>query len=613
MTRGINLPIFSGLTVKEAGGILTAAVVLAAAPFLMPNEFILHTAQSVAFTYIVVLSLNFLVGFSGQVSLGHAGFYGLGAYTSALLVTKLNLPFWAGLTGAILLSAVFGALVALPALRAKGPYLAMVSIAFGLLVEIAGNRWVSLTGGPMGVIGIPKPSPFGEEVSGEGYFWIVAGAALVCHLLTVNLKRSRVGRLFKALGNSEIASEAVGVDVYRWKVIAFAFSACLAGIGGALYAHQNGFVNSDSFTLEKSVLFLVGVIVGGSGTVYGPLLGTAVVVLVPQIFSAYYDYHLMIFGSILLLSLILLPDGIVGTIEDWLRRRSAKARSFESEPVRSRQDWRAVLAGLKADQPARDDDVLLEIRGLTKDFAGLRAVNSVDLSLKPGSVHGLIGPNGSGKSTFINLVTGVYRSTSGSAKFRGQEIGGLKTHQIAARGLTRTFQNLQIFNDLSVLENVLMGFHLHYRSGFFAYLFRTSSSRREEEDFRDRALALLTFMGIEGHWNEDAASLPYGSQRLLEIARGLATGCRVLFLDEPAAGVSTGEVAELSKALQRLKETGLTLLLVEHHVEMVMELSDEVTVLDFGERIAHGRPEAVRVDPRVREAYLGGGLAHAGD
>ena len=334
----MQLPIFAFSGPKDWALVALAALILALLPVVFDDPFFILVMQSLAYLFIVTLGLDILVGWTGQISLGHAGLYAVGAYTTALASTRLGLPFWLSAPLGVALAGLFGAALAVPSLRAKGPYLAMVTIAFGFMAEVTSNRW-SLTGGPMGIMSIPPPTlPDGSEMTATQYFWLIAGVALLCHLLAANLFRSRMGRTLLALQGSEIAAQSVGVNVYRYKVLAFVISSVYAGIGGVFFAHQNGFINSDTFVFSLSVSLLTSALMGGSGTLFGPLVGSVILNLIPTVFASLHDYHLYIYGGIILVTIVFLPRGIVGSLQQMpaLRRLRRPPAVITPRPKRTR-------------------------------------------------------------------------------------------------------------------------------------------------------------------------------------------------------------------------------------------------------------------------------------
>jgi len=560
-------------------------------PSALPTQYFTLLLQTVAYDTIVVIGLNLLVGFSGQISLGHAGFFAIGAYATALLTAAYGLSLWLTFPAAGALAGAAGFLLALPAIRTKGLYLAMITVAFGFVVEILAQRWVDLTGGTMGIYAIPQP--FGPV----GYFYLAAGAALALQLAMNHLTGSPWGKTLLALKGSEEAAESVGIRVVRWKVVAFVVSAVYAGLGGAFFAHQNGYINSDSFTFLASLDYLVALVIGGVGSNYGPVVGTVFLAFITHFSAGLYEQRFFLLGGLLLFTLIFLPDGIVGTLEKRLKRR----RETRVVPVEPEADVAQVLAARQNGH----DGTLLKTHDLTKHYAGVTAVERVALTIEPGTIHALIGPNGAGKTTVINLITGRIPPDRGRVIYRGRPLDGLGTPDRARFGIARTFQNLQLFPDLTVLENVLVGFHRHGRATLIEYALDLPRARRETARHTGEALALLSFLGIRELAGLRATEMAYGHQKLAELGRALAVKPDFLLLDEPVAGANRIEVERIAQILGRLRAAGVTILLVEHNMDFVMRISDRVTVLNFGEKIAEGTPEEVRANLQVIEAYLG--------
>jgi branched-chain amino acid transport system ATP-binding protein len=533
------------------------------------NSYYVFIMATLALTAIAGIGLNILLGLTGQVSFGHVGFYAIGAYVVAILSTTAKLEFWVALPLAILLSGAVGALLALPALRVKGPYLAMITIAFGFVVENGASEWRGLTGGQNGIMGVPTVKAFGAAFGERG---VALLAIALCALLTYafwRLARSKWGAAMRAVKDSETAAESVGLNPVAIKTLAFALSAACAGLAGALFAPLSGFVTPSTFAFLQSILFVLVVIVGGAGTVSGPLVGAAIVVLLPELLAGLAEYRLLFFGALMLVVLWLAPEGIVGEVQKWVRRRA-----------------KSVAPSISPDFQNRNEKQTLVISDLTIAFGGVKAATGVSFEARPGEVTSLIGPNGAGKTTVLNMLGGFYRPQSGSIQLGNQKIEGMAAWRIARAGVARTYQTSQLFGSLTVLENLVIA--SPERAG----------SEKEAE-------ALLAFVGYRGDLHARAADLPHVDRRLVEIARALATRPAVLLLDEPAAGLSRSDKEQLAALMRRIAQSGIAVLLVEHDMAIVMGISDRVVVLDAGTPIASGTPREIQQDPEVRAAYLG--------
>ena len=589
-------------------------VLLAAMPLVTPGSYFQFMLILVFIHAVVAIGLNILTGYSGLFSLGHAALMAMGAYTSALVskglatmpaLAAMGFHVWIGMIAGTVAAAVFGAILAAPSLRLKGPYLAMVTVAFGWVVWKILLEWVEVTGGELGITAIPKAN-VGPLVLTTSYFYYFALAAVVLAMLFQrNLIRSAYGRRLLAVRHSEIAAASVGINVYGVKVKVFVISAALAGVGGALFAHQQNFINPDNFQFFSSVFFLLAVLFGGAGTLIGPVIGAAVLTLLPELLHGFDRIRLIVYGVFILATLYFQPNGVAG----FLRLR------VTTLPTRHREETAAppAIESLRLEGAALEAGNLLEVRSLTKKFGGLTALKDVSLSLAPGKVHAVIGPNGAGKTTLINLLSGFYRPDAGEIRIDGRAADIRSMHAAAGLGIARTFQTIKLFGELTVIENVMVGFERHVAPRLWDSVVRTGRGRRDENRRRREAEALLAFVGLGDFATTPASALSYGHRRLLEIARALAVRPRILLLDEPAAGLVAEEIDALRRLIRSLCDAGIAIILVEHRMELVTAISDEVTVIDYGEIIAHGEPGTIQRDRRVIEAYLGSTNGNARD
>lgn len=550
--------------------------------------FVLDSYSLLVFTFcalavVVGVGLNILIGMSGQISFGHIAFYAIGAYISALLLMA-GLPLGLALIIAGLGSGLVGAVLALPALRVTGPYLAMVTIAFAFMVHHGLIEWQSLTGGANGLIGIPMPEFAGLD--GSIGLALLATALMVAALAFYQrLQRSGWGRAMRAVKSTEIAARSLGFNPMQTKTLAFALSAALTGLAGGLVAPLMMFISPDSFPFSQSILFVLAVIVGGAGTLFGPVLGALLIVLLPEMLSGLAEYRLLIFSMLLLGVLWLAPRGVLGALQQrWWKVPPAYAPKSVNRHLLAR--WFERNGG---------DGQGLQVRDVGIRFGGVQAASGISFSAEQGSVTSVIGPNGAGKTTLLNMISGFYAPDSGQIEL-AQQLAGLPAWRIARAGIARTYQTTQLFGEMSVLENLLAAM----QQGQLGLPLARPPAEQEE-----LALNLLALVGYRGSVTCAADDLPHVDRRLVEIARALATRPRVLLLDEPAAGLSRSDTDRLAGLFKTLADFGIAVILVEHDMPLVMAVSQRILVLDAGRPIAWGSPDEVRQDPRVVAAYLG--------
>jgi branched-chain amino acid transport system permease protein len=569
---------------------MLGALALAIWPLVFSSAYDLRVFGLAGIYAILVLGYQFIFGHAGALALTQGMFFGLSAYITAILGARFGWPAAITLPLSILGPVLAAALVAIPVLRLETHYFALATLGLAQIALLVAIKWEDLTGGANGLSGVPPLALFGVAVpNGPPLIAVIWGGVALCAFLAWQAMRGLYGRAFQVIRTNPLIAGAIGIDAGRWRFAAFLAGAAYAGLAGALHAHMLRVVSPEVLEFNVMVVCLSMAVVGGRTRVAGAILGALILVHLPEWLRGFESYYLIVYGAVLLAMIVVAPEGLVGLLD-------AVLPAAGSQAIRSRTNVPWPLRPRSCDAP------LLELRGIGKRFGGIRAVSDVSLDVRPGEIVGLIGPNGSGKTTLLNIISGIHPADEGALIFAGDEIGAERSFEIARRGIGRSFQLASLVDDMSAIDNVAVAHAGRADRDSFLRTFLAAGALAQA---RGRALHLLKELGIERHAWDSAATLPQGVRRRLEIARALALNPRLLLLDEPAAGLTSAEAADLATRLRALAQQGLAVLVVEHNMQFLLPLADRIICLGGGRVIAAGRPDDVRNDPAVLEAYLG--------
>ncbi|PZW44750.1 branched-chain amino acid transport system permease protein [Humitalea rosea] len=571
-------------------GILAAALILPA----VSNDYWTLIATRAAIYWVLVSGLNLVVGFAGQLAIGWVAMLTLGAYTTSVLVLgNVTTPFpaFVALAIASAVGAVFGFIVGLPALRLRTFYFAMTTLGFATIVTQIALAWQDVTGGGIGVPGPVLPAPFDTII---GFYLFCLGVAVFCTWITANVAHSRFGRSLVAIRDADVAAESAGISKPLLLGSVFLFAGACAGFAGGLFATLQSYISPEAFTFELSVMFFISILIGGRGSILGPLIATIVLTWLPEFAAPLVVWSTFLYAALLLLIVLAVPGGIASLLDFRSRRKIEADRTIIPRPE--------LLPEILGD---RTTPGAITLKNVVLSFGGVRAIDGLDLAIEPGQVHGLIGPNGSGKTTTLNVICGFYRPEAGSVTLGTKPLAVGAPHTRAAEGIARTFQTPRLIGEASVLQNVMVGGAIRGQGSFVESLLSLPRHRRDEAMLRHDAMLALNIVGLGGLAEVRADRLQHSELRFLEIARALMLRPRFLLLDEPAAGLSVEEIRCLGLLIRAISRQGTGVLLVEHHADLIFDICDHVTVLNLGRELAAGTPAEIRVHSEVVSAYLG--------
>jgi branched-chain amino acid transport system permease protein len=580
-------------------------------------DYFLHIFIMIAIYAILGLSFNLILGYTGLIAMCQAAFFAIGAYTSALLGIHFGTPFLVGIAAGMVVSGVISLLVAIPAIRVRDEYLIVTTLALLMIVYTVLENWIDLTRGAAGLSGIPRPSLFGYRISTPMAFApLLLGFTILVFLACWRIVHAPFGRVLRAIREDEVATESLGKNVRAFKIWVFVTGGALAAIAGSLFAHYMTYISPANFTINETILIFAVVIIGGAANSWGPVVGAAILVSVMEALRFMEISPLIVgftrqiaYGVVLIAFMCFRPQGFLGEFT----ARPKKDGKNPSPPPKENgeksipQGAPAKLAGLLG-QEARPEDLgaLLRLDGVSKNFGGLKAVNHCTLDLKDGEIVGLIGPNGAGKTTLFNVITGFYPTETGAVHFSGKDISHLPPHRITDLGIARSFQDLRLFPNMTVLDNVLVARPRQSGESLLWIFLRFGQVSREEKENREKAMGYLEFVGLAGQAGELAGNLSFAEQKLLSLARLLATEARLILLDEPASGLDPKVMENLFPLVKDLVKFGKTICIVEHNMEVIRAMVDEIVFLNEGKVLARGTPEQIMKAPELAEIYFGG-------
>jgi branched-chain amino acid transport system permease protein len=561
---------------------------------LLDDSYVGVIAQRACIYWILVAGLNLVVGFAGQIAIGWVALLTVGAYTTAVLTAGTATPAWdpyLALAASALGGAVFGVIVGLPALRLRSFYFAITTLGFATIVTQVALAWKSVTGGGIGTPGPVFPWPFDP---GWGFYYFCFGLAALATWMTANIAASRFGRALIAVRDAEVAAEASGIAKPRLLMTVFLFSGALAGIAGGLFSSLQSYITPDAFTFDLSILFFIAILIGGRGSILGPLLGTVMLTVLPEFAAPLVAWSTFLYAALLLVIVLAVPGGIADLLDYKNRRPLKQHREIAVHPE--------LLPQLLGDNCER---AAIELSDIRLNFGGVRAIDGLSIEIRSGEVHGLIGPNGSGKTTALNVISGYYAPLSGRTTLNGVELPFKAPHTRAGYGIARTFQTPRLIGGASVIENVMVGGTCNGEGSFLESLLGLPRHRRDETRTKAAAIRALETVGLNQLANVRADRLQHSELRFVEIARALMLRPAFLLLDEPAAGLSAEEIRGLGALIKSISLAGTGVLLVEHHADLVFDICDRVTVLNLGKVLAAGTPSEIRAHRDVVTAYLG--------